>query len=39
MPDAFGFQRYEPAPLLFVEPTQKDIHAMVVLLHGAAATD
>ena len=30
MPDA-GFQRYVPAPLLFVEPTQKDIHAMVVL--------
>lgn len=31
MPDAFGFQRYEPAPLLIVEPTQKEIHALVVL--------
>ena len=31
MPDAFGFQRYVPASLLFIEPTQQNIHAMVVV--------
>ena len=31
MPDAFGFQRDVPASMLFVEPTQQNIHAMVVL--------